>query len=401
MLGKTLIQAASGGGEIEPLAEPLVFICSRDSSNIGYLHGLTTSGTKIGTWQSPETLNGCYAFFRNPYLYFSPAYTSTKIYKINCNTMTLSKIITLPRSISSTFFQPISQTQLIGVDVVADTYVVLDLTGDTVLSTSYSSIATTVAQTSATLSFFDETSSTLSNIQSRVWFQGGNTSGAGYISYGDWNGSALSAENSTFINHNQSRGMGFTLSSTKGVLHIFGNRLWRVTPTATTPTQVTPQTLSYGGASYSYSQESYERSASTGSSSTYMYVPFLDSSPGTAGYNVRIAAIDPFASTSPTPVDLGLPLDRGYYYFNPQEGGFCSRINEADYVAIVNYDVLGYGATTDRVNIDIFNGTTKVTAYTCNLGTQYTSGNNSDYRYHTIFPAMWSTDLLYAGSTYS
>lgn len=401
MLGKALIQAASGSGKAEPLTEPLVFICSRDSSNIGYLHGLTTSGTKIGTWQSPETLSGCYAFFRNPYLYFSPAYTSQKIYKINCNTMTLSKIITLSHFIGYTLFQPISQTQLIAVDTAGNAYAVFDVTSDTVSRTTYSSIATTTASTSATLSFFDETSSALSNIQSRVWFQGGNTSGAGYISYGDWNGSTLGAENSTFINHNQSRGMGYTLSSTKGVLHIFESRLWRVTPTATAPTQVTPQALSYGGASYVYSQSSYDDTCSNGSNSTYMYVPLYDSSPGTAGYNFRIAAIDPFASTSPTPVDLGLPLDRGYYYYRPQEGGFCSRINEADYVAIVNYDVLGYGATTDRVNIDIFNGTTKVTTYTCNLGTQYTSGNNSDFRYHTIFPAMWSTDLLYAGSTYS
>jgi len=390
-----------------PLTEPLLFIGSRDSSGYYHLHGVTTTGTKIGTFSLPQTggsiLNGPTGFFYNPYLYLMPRYDTSTCYKIDCNTMTSVKTITLPTSIGKMGgMSPISTTEMISVSANLGNVYLFDLTTDTFITTAYPTSENQIAQTHGIATFFDETATGLTNIGTKVFWTGCYTANF-YLALNSatWDPSTktLGAATVNQKSHNYSRNIGMNMSSTKAVMHSFGTNDYRFNNTDTDGTEYNPASL---GGGYSYSTwESYNRFIGVGSNSTYVYLPYEDTSPGVSGHNFKVCAVDPFSSTTPTPTDLGMTLKSGFYYYTPQDGSFLARINESDYVGFIYYDVDTYGATTSNAVIKIINGTSVVTTYTCDVGSSYTGGNNGTSNSISFSPLAWSSNLLYSGSNYT
>ena len=405
-ISQALMMGAAGntsGAPPAPLSAPLLFIASIDSSGTNYLHGLTTSGTKVGTFASPVAFSGPSGFFRNPYLYLFSGITSNALYKIDCNTMGLVKTVNAPSGVGRMGgISPISATKLISVSGADQSYYIFDTDTDTFSTVSYPNSFTAVASSHGTLTFYDETSSGLSNIQSRVWWTAGTTSPTSDVKlqYADWNGSTLGALTTLSGGTNQSRNTAVPMSSSKGLVF---NTNFKFRLNQSSFTQILPTDYSFGGATYGFmTVDPFRYIAVSGANSTYYYGMYQDSSPGTAGYGFRVAAIDPFGSTTPAATDLGISLVSNGLYYAPQQGGFCARINDSGYVAIAYYDAITYGLATDRVRIRIYNGVTNVANYTVNVGSSYTSGNgNGSTTQIGFFPHFWSTDLLYSGSTYA
>lgn len=393
-----------------PLTAPLLFVTSRSSGGVVYVHGITTSGVLAGTWTSPLPTSYYHAFFYNPFLVvYAPDYST--VYVVDCNTFSLNKTISLPTSAGYIAgWYPWANGVYIGVSSPDNNIYLLDVGTGSVTSQSYtaSSGYTGIAQTHMTVGFADNGSTLFSSLKNRYWWSAGQNSGSypGWYYYADRSGNSLAAASSGFSSGvNYSRTYGLSISSTKAFFVNFGNTYFRVSDTSTTPTQFTPGNLSYAGTTASATLDA-THAAPRCTNGSNIYLPYR-AVVSTYDYRFTVAYLDPFSSSTPTPTVLpGVDLRNqttspsGAYYLC-QQGSFMSQVNTSGYVSVAYFDVATNGSTTNVVNVKTYSGSTLMRSATCTLPSAMTAGNNnSSFTELGINGCSWTTNLLYTGTTY-
>lgn len=403
-----------------PLTSPLLFPSSRDASGNIYIHGVTTSGTLVGTWQVPEglknTASGYLSFFYNPFLVVWSNY-SYDVYIVDCNTFTTYKTASAsyPGGFISGWY-PWSDGVYIGVSGILDSVFYLDVKTGTITEGYYNSdnSYSGLAQGHATIGFANNGSTLFSSLQNRYWWSIGQDSPSlrTWYYYADRSGSSLGARSSGYsTDTNYSRTFGSSLSNQRAYMCNIGSYFFRMGVADTSMAPFYPQASS----AYVASQPAYYTGADVTDIDPRCSVPngiYLPYRAQVSSFDLRYTFVylDPFSSTNPSvallpSADLrSQTTSSSGNYYTLQVGSYMSPINTSGYVALAYFDVHGTGLNyqTNQLAIRIYNGSTLVSAGSSSaIPSSFTAGNNLDFVEFGLNGCQWTSNLLYSGTNFT
>lgn len=368
----TMIKASSSVPPFDGFFVPIIL--SNATNSFVFLIG--TDGGILGRIQLPARFTeGVVNYQRyNDQLYVLIG-GSSSIYRCNLNTLTASTISSGSENFGS-YWVRFNQSTLLQVRTAADEYKVLNMSTGSITTTAYDSTTTAVSGGRGAVSFYDKTSSGLSNFGSRVYWQGTKDSGSPFN--GETNTATVSSgalnTRSIVLNSspsNYSRGWSAIGNSSTAMLgSVFGGP-WKVSSTSASASAWTLSNafISYDGNTYSWQKEQESpcvpRCLTSG---LQMYDSFTYYDSGLGGSRYIIGKFDFSASTNTQSATRVLSLPFG----GSTSSISCTitQINDSGHIAILYQDAT---ANNNTIVLNIVNGTTVTSTTSINVTSTYST----------------------------
>lgn len=371
------IRIGGGISMIVPPIPPLAPIVSRSTTR-SYVHFITPEGTLAGTCDigTNTALAGAQYYRYGDYMYVFQNYGGTAWSKIDLRTFTVASTGTLGSNMGRGQFSPISDSQLLRVSSADTKYYIFDMA--TGVETAYTYTAgdnTAIAQTHATLTFFDKTSTGVANVSDQIyWTSANGVSFNSEINYATLTGTSLSAKTDLTGTTNYSRNYALSIDNDRGLLWLFDSSLRRIVHAGATVTQISLSNFTSGGKTYTpVAPQSYDAAGAGGAGVTgNVYGTWRNNTSGV--YTWKFCLYDPLGSATPTATELLTYPAGGYYAYNHPEY-VIMPLNESGHVLFAYFDITD---NTETIKVVVFDGSTQIgSTQTITISNTYT-GNTAN-----------------------
>lgn len=383
----SIVKASSTALPFPRFFVPIVL--SNATNSFVFLIG--TDGEIKGRIQLPARFTGGVVNYQryNDQLYVLIGHSSW-IYRCNLNTLTASTIYPGSTNFSS-YWVRLNESTLLQVGTSANQYKVLDMSTGSITTTTYTSTTVATSGGRGAVSFYNKTSSGLSDFGSRVYWQGTKVLDSPYngetntatVSSGALNTRSIVLATSP---SNYSRGWSANGNASTAMLGSNFGGPWKVSESSSSASAWTLSTtsISYDGNTYNWQKEQegpYVPRCLTTALQMYDGFTYYDSALG--GYRFIIGKFNFSASSNTQSATRVLSLPYGGY---SSISCTITQINDSGHVAILCQDTT---VNNNTIVLNIVDGTTvtsttaiDVTSTYSTVRTNFVNASVSELEFH-------------------